>query len=305
MKVLTWRRDGLVRPGLLRGDEIVDLSPWFDDTLALIDAGDDGLDRAREALEGPAAAALADVELLAPLKPRQLRDFIAFEEHLRNGMRQSMRRSYGRIGAALLERLRIARVPDVWYERPLYYKANRFSVVGHEHDVQWPPYCELLDYELELAMVVGRTGRDIAERDARKHIFGFTIFNDVSARDTQGKEMGPGFHLGPSKSKDFDTGNVLGPWIVTRDELDPYGLRMTARVDGETWSEGRSSTMYWSFEQMLAWVSRSETVHAGEVFGSGTVGTGCGLEQGRFLHDGAVVELEIEGIGVLRNRVVR
>lgn len=306
MKVLTWRSESGPRPGLLRDADIVDLSPWFDDTLALIDAGEEGLQRAAEALEtAPSAAPLEGTALLAPLRPRQLRDFIAFEEHLRNGMRQYLRGRHGRILATLMERAGVTMVPPVWYERPLYYKGNRFSVVGHEHPLEWPAYAQLLDYELELGMVIGRTGRDIAEDDAAAHIFGYTIFNDMSARDTQGKEMGPGFHLGPSKSKDFDTGNVLGPWIVTADEIDPYDLAMTARVDGETWSNGHSSTMHWRFEQMIAWVSRSETVYAGEVFGSGTVGTGCGVEQGRFLHDGASIELEIEGIGILRNRVSR
>ena len=112
--------------------------------------------------------------------------------------------------------------------------------------------------------------------------------------------------LGPAKGKDFDTGNVLGPWIVTADELgDPYRLTMVARVNGEEWSRGSSGSMHHRFEDCVAFVSQNETLHAGEVLGSGTVGTGCGLELGRFLSPGDVVELEVERIGVLRNTVVR
>ena len=194
--------------------------------------------------------------------------------------------------------------PKVWYEQPIYYKANRFSVVGHEATVRWPAYSNLLDYELELACVIGRRGVDIERDDALAHVFGWTIFNDVSARDAQGTEMAGS--LGPAKGKDFDTGNVFGPWVVTADEIgDPHDLTMVARVNGEEWSRGSSSTMHHRFEDIIAWVSRSETLHAGEILGSGTVGTGCGLEQGRFLKPDDVVELEVEGIGVLRNRVVK
>jgi 2-keto-4-pentenoate hydratase/2-oxohepta-3-ene-1,7-dioic acid hydratase in catechol pathway len=194
-------------------------------------------------------------------------------------------------------------IPPVWYEIPIYYKCNRFSVVGPEQDVLWPDYCQLLDYELEMAAVIGRGGANIPVERAREHIFGYTIFNDVSARDAQTREM-QGM-LGPAKGKDFDTGNVLGPCIATAEELDPYGLTMTARVNGEEWSRGHSSTMHHRFEDCIAWVSQCETLHPGEVLGSGTVGNGCGLERKRFLSPGDVVELEIEGIGALRNRIVK
>jgi 2-keto-4-pentenoate hydratase/2-oxohepta-3-ene-1,7-dioic acid hydratase in catechol pathway len=151
--------------------------------------------------------------------------------------------------------------------------------------------------------VIGRTGKDISLEAAMDHIFGFTIFNDFSARDAQAKEMDG--RLGPAKGKDFDSGNVLGPWIVTRDEIgNPHGLDMEARVNGERWGGGNSSKMHHKFPAILAFISQSETLHAGEVIASGTVGTGCGLELGRQLKSGDVVELEIEKIGVLRNRVV-
>ena len=158
-----------------------------------------------------------------------------------------------------------------------------------------------MDYELEMGCVIGTTGRDISREDARSHIFGFTIFNDFSARDTQGMEMESG--LGPSKSKDFDNANVLGPWIVTIDEFYPDDAAMTVRVNGEVRSSGRSNTMTVKFEDLIAFISTSETLHAGEILGSGTVGGGCGLEAGKLLADGDVIELEIEGIGVLRNKV--
>ncbi len=135
-------------------------------------------------------------------------------------------------------------------------------------------------------------------------IFGYTIFNDFSARDAQEIEMTCPF--GPAKGKDFDRGSAMGPWIVTRDEVpDPAALTMIARVNGEEWSRGNSRTMVHGVEAMIAHVSRDETLHPGEIFGSGTVGGGCGLELDRWLSPGDVVELEVEGIGVLRNRVVR
>lgn len=269
----------------------------LDSMLALIDAGDAGREVADAVVADPPeedVVSLSSVRLLAPLpEPRQIRDFLCFEEHLRNSFAQAEKMT-GRTFS----------IPPVWYEQPIYYKANRFSVVGPDTDVAWPRYAELLDYELELACVIGKGGVDIARDAAADHVFGWTIFNDVSARDAQMREMAG--QLGPAKGKDFDTGNVLGPWIVTADELgDPHSLTMVARVNGQEWSRGTSAAMHHTFADVIAFVSQSETLHPGEVLGSGTVGTGCGLEQGRFLSPGDVVELEIERIGVLRNRIVR
>jgi 2-keto-4-pentenoate hydratase/2-oxohepta-3-ene-1,7-dioic acid hydratase in catechol pathway len=126
----------------------------------------------------------------------------------------------------------------------------------------------------------------------------------MTARDLQEREMRAG--LGPAKGKDFDTANVLGPYIVTPDELtDPYALTTTCRVNGETWGRGSTRDMYHRWDALLAHVSRNETLYAGEVIGSGTVGNGCGVEQGRFLPAGALIELEVSGLGTLRNRLVR
>jgi 2-keto-4-pentenoate hydratase/2-oxohepta-3-ene-1,7-dioic acid hydratase in catechol pathway len=307
MKLITFETKGARHIGaLLPGErEAVDLTasdpaPYFRDMLALIDGGAPALEHARRLLlDAPRTVALSDIRLLAPVpEPRQMRDFLVFEKHIRNA-RAIMPTFRGgeRLDPATVE------IPKVWYEQPIYYKCNRFSVIGTGQDVLWPRYCKLLDYELEFGIILGRGGKNIARDQARDHIFGFCIFNDVSARDAQMREMAG--QLGPAKGKDFDTGNVLGPWLVTADEVaDPYNLTMAARVNGEEWSRGNSGTMHHKFEDMIAHVSTDETLHAGEFFGSGTVGGGCGLELGRFLTPGDVVELEVQGLGVLRNRMV-
>ena len=270
----------------------------FDSMLQLIEAGDDGLaqaDAAARRWPAEASRPLQGTRLLAPLPlPQSIRDCLVFEAHLLNAMKawESL------AGRPATE------IPRIWYERPTWYKGNRFSVVGHEADVEWPPYSEMMDFELELACVIGRMGRDIPEAKGLEHIFGFTIFNDFSARDTQMVERPLG--MGPMKGKDFDTGNVFGPWIVTTDEIgDPQNLDMEVRVNGERWGGGNSSGMQHSFAKIIAYISVAETLHPGEVIASGTVGTGCGLELTRFLKSNDVVELEIEKIGVLRNRIVR
>jgi 2-keto-4-pentenoate hydratase/2-oxohepta-3-ene-1,7-dioic acid hydratase in catechol pathway len=160
-----------------------------------------------------------------------------------------------------------------------------------------------LDYELEFGVYIGRTAINVSRENAASYIFGYSIFNDFSARDFQVAEMGG--MTGPCKSKDFATGNSIGPWIVTPDEIvDPYSLTMSSRVNGETWCSGNSSGMLHTFEDMIAYVSRDEPLFPGEFFGSGTVGGGTGMEINRFLKDGDVVELEVEGLGILRNRIL-
>ena len=160
---------------------------------------------------------------------------MAFEEHVRNSRKQVELRTG-----------RPQRVPEVGTSGPVYFKCNRFNVIGHDADVIWPSYSDWMDYELELACVIGRTGKDISSANAAAHVFGFTIFNDVSARDVQFDEMKAG--LGPAKGKDFDTGNVFGPWIVTLDEIgDPHALAMEARVNGERWGGGNSRAMHHTF----------------------------------------------------------
>lgn len=231
--------------------------------------------------------AAADLELLpAMTSPPMLRDFMAFEKHLLN--------VFPRLGRE---------IPDEWYRRPVYYKGNTASLGAHRQDVRFPGYAEQLDMEFEFAAILGRDGTDVLESQARDHIFGYTIYNDLSARAIQTLEMTVG--LGPAKGKDFHHGHVLGPVVVTADELpDPYSLSMTGVVNGELWTQSNSADMTWRFEQMIAYASASEPLRAGEVIGSGTVGDGSGAELGRWLDPGDVMELTVEGIGTLRNRVV-
>jgi len=265
----------------------------FADMLTLIEGGETALSLARDLIAAAGETARLPVDQVSfrtPIRPVQYRDCLVFEEHLFNCLR-----AFGQEQPQL---------PPVWYEQPIYYKGNRMSFIGHGQDVIWPEYADHLDIELELAIVVGKTGRDIPADQASDYIFGYTILNDVSARDAQMREM-PG-QLGPAKGKDFDTGNILSPYILTADEVaHPVALDMEARVNGERWGGGNSSSMQHDFGAILAHISASETLYPGEVIGSGTVGTGCGLETGRRLSPGDRFELEIEGIGVLANRILR
>ncbi|MFC6716398.1 fumarylacetoacetate hydrolase family protein [Natrialbaceae archaeon GCM10025810] len=263
--------------------------------VAFLERGDRAIEDAREALEyaaetdaerGPDGSRLryeaGEYRLLAPLpRPNSLRDFMAIEEHVQNSMEGD--------------------VPDVWYDLPVYYKGNPDSVVHPGETVEWPAYSSIMDYELEIAAVIGKRGRDVPAEEAEKYVAGYTVFNDFSARDIQGKEMGG--RLGPAKGKDFANG--LGPYVVPRDDIDVLEAPMTARVDGEVWSEGTVDEMYHTFPEIIEHVSQSETLHPGDVIGSGTVGGGCGLELGTWLEDGSTVELEIEGIGALEHTVER
>lgn len=283
------------------------------DILSLIEGGEAASDRARALVAARPASALipADgVTFRAPLQPPpQIRDCSCFEQHLRNCYEVARRfkvRNEADPQAAYeaADRSEEDRVLGTFLKQPIYYKGNRFSVVGPGTDVVWPAYTRALDFELEFACYIGRRTKDVAAADAGDCIFGYSIYNDFSARDAQLRESGGG--LGPAKGKDFDTGNVLGPCLVTADEIpDPYALAMIARVNGEEWGRGSTRDMHWTFPDVIAHISQSETLYPGEILGSGTVGTGCGMEQMRYLKPGDVVELEIERIGILRNRVVR
>lgn len=326
MRLITFEQAGMQRIGAwIDGDrQIVDLQAAAQRTTGnalsdfasmqdLMAGGDKALNVARQLVEQCPDEALTRtdaVRLLAPVpRPIQMRDSLAFELHLRQSKRANARmrlRNASDRDAQMeaLEKSGGLEPAPIWFKQPVYYKCNRFNVVGTGTDIQWPAYSEVLDYELELGIFLGRGGKDITVANARSHIFGYTVYNDVSARDAQADEM-PGM-LGPAKGKDFDTGNVLGPCIVTADEIpDPYQLTMLARINGEEWSRGNSSTMYHTFEDIIAHISQSETLYPGEFIGSGTVGNGCGFELGRFPNAGDVMELEIEKIGTVRNRIVR
>jgi fumarylacetoacetate (FAA) hydrolase len=224
-----------------------------------------------------------------------IRDFYAFEQHV----------------ATCRSQRGLDMVPQ-WYKVPVFYFSNPAGVIPHEAEVWAPANSHALDYELELACVIGRESRDLPDDDrALDAVAGFTIMNDWSARDLQRIEMAVG--LGPSKGKDFATS--LGPELVTFDELaDAYRdgrlhLEMTATVNGRLLSHGNSGSMYWTWPQLLAHASRDATLRPGDVLGSGTVGSGCILEltpevTGGWLKPGDSVELMIERLGTLRNMVV-
>jgi fumarylacetoacetate (FAA) hydrolase len=245
----------------------------------------------------PGGLGIEEVLLHAPV-PRKymesLRDFYAFEQHVKTANANRGRE-----------------VPKEWYQIPVFYFSNHTAIYGPDDTIPYPTYSDALDYELEVACVIGKEGRDIPADKAEEHIFGYMIFNDWSARDVQRQEMAVG--LGPAKGKDF--ANSFGPYLVTPDELADrhtgrpgvYDLAMIARVNGVERSRGNWKDLYWSFGDMLARASQDVTLLPGDVIGSGTVGTGCLLEltqgKGPWLQPDDVVELEIERLGVLRNVV--
>ncbi len=253
--------------GRIDGDRVIHLAAQ---TLASFFTGGG---KAREHAE----YRLEDVRLLAPIaRPPSVRDFYAFEQHVKNAARVT-----GRPG-----------VPDEWYELPVFYFSNPAAIYGPDEEILKPPDTNELDYELEVAAVIGAEGE----------IGGFTVMNDWSARDLQRREMRVG--LGPAKGKDFATS--IGPTLVTPDEFDGSSGVMVARVNGEERSRGDLADLHHTWDAIVAAAARNTHLRPGDILGSGTVGTGCILEHGdgRWLQGGDVVELEVEGIGVLRNRVV-
>jgi len=326
VKLATFRTEGRERIGVVHGGDasLFDLAaaadragqrnPAFASMLSLIDAGDAALDEARALFERygsdeSLSCDIAATELLAPVpEPRQMRDGMSFPLHILQaprGQRKLAARQRGDMDElARIDAEPLGELPEVYRKVPIFYITNRFSVRGPNTIVKWPGYSKVMDYELEFGIITKGRGKDIPAAKARDHIFGFTIFNDFSARDTQRIEMDG--RLGPSKGKSFDGGNVMGPWIVTPDEIgDPYRLTMQARVNGEVRSRGVSEGMLFPFEELIAYISKDETLMPGEFIGSGTVGNGCGLELGWYLEHGDVIELEVEKIGILKNKVER
>jgi len=275
MRLVTYEAGAGPRVGALEDGGMVDLG--FDaDMVAFIEAGAPVGERSP--VEG--------ARLLAPLRPRSLRDFLTFEGHMKNAL--------SRLGRP---------IPEEWYEVPAYYKGMPDTVIGPGEEIPWPPFTDRLDHELELAAIIGRRGKDVPRARALDHVFGYTIWNDVSARDVQTRELPIG--MGPAKAKDWDGSNVLGPCIVTADEVDPSNLHMSVRVNGEVWGEDTTAHMHHRLEDLISYASQAQTLYPGEVFGSGTAAGGSGLELDRWLEEGDLVEMEIEGIGTLRNRIGR
>ncbi|MER7106960.1 fumarylacetoacetate hydrolase family protein [Streptomyces sp. NPDC000229] len=260
------------------------------------------LDRGTASLDAsPPGPHVSQVRLLPPLRPASVRDFVTFEEHV-EGVRRSVEGTAG--------------VPEQWYAAPTFYFGNPHAMLGPYDDVPVPPGSAVLDFELEVAAVIGREGHDLTPEQARDHIIGYTVFNDWSARDLQSAEMKVG--LGPCKGK--DTATTLGPYLVTADELEPcrdtdgfLRLALTAEVNGRVVGEDLLSHMSWTFEEMVAYASRGTYVMPGDVLGSGTCGNGGCLAELWGLHGaqdppplkpGDTVTLTVEGIGTVSNTVV-
>ena len=313
MKLVTFEVDGPLGPierlGAVRGSRIVDLNraaallygrekrprpaaradffvpPCM---LGLLDGGDEAMKEARRALaSAPAEASFAakDVRLKAPLpRPRSLRDFFAFEDHAKAGAKR-----------------RNEPMQREWYDQPVFYKGNARSILGPGDVMPWPAFTRKLDFEFEIAAVVGRAGRDVKVKDAKKHIAGYVVMNDCSARDIQRNEMV--CRMGPAKGKDFAT--ILGPWLVTADEWDGRVPELKVRVNGREWSRSKGEQPYWNFATMLSHASQGEDLLPGDLLGSGTYFTGCGLDMARWIKPGDRLELDAGPLGVLINKVGR
>ncbi len=300
MRFATWDSGGTVHAGVVSGAGL----HAFADGTTVLDLVRRGLPAAvaagRDALGNPPEP-IDRVRLLPPLAPPTVRDFVAFEEHV-EGVRMSIDG--------------VAGVPPEWYQAPTFYFTNPYALVGANDDVAVPPGCRRFDFELEVAVVVGADGASLSPEQARRHIFGYTVMNDWSARDLQSREMR--VNLGPAKGKDSAT--TLGPWLVTADELEPFcaadghlALDMRVSVNGSLVGQDLLSNMGWPFEELISYASRGTQVRAGDVLGSGTCGNGGCLAElwGRSgslepapLQPGDLVEMTVEGIGTVRNRVV-
>lgn len=265
------------------------------DMIGLFKSGKEGLDAARETLDylarledkGPLHGARGEtifhqtdqVRLKAPVpRPCSIRDYSSYQAHVEFFQETPQ---------------------EAWFRMPVCYKGNPGSVIGPEDTIFWPGFSDRLDYEMEYGIYIGKEGINIPRDQAREHIAGYTIFNDISARDWQQKEMT--CYLGPYKGK--DTCNVMGPCLVTPDEVDPADMRMVTRVNNEVWSEGNSGTSHWTVDQLVEYASLEETLYPGDFLAMGTIGKGSGIELDRWIRPGDLIEMEAEGIGTLRNRV--
>ena len=304
MRLLSYDTGNGPRCGVIQGDDIVDVSALVGisghplrDVRALLEQGNNPIDRVSEALAKDAPASripLAGTQLRSPvIQPPTVRDFIVYEAHASNqGTREPN---------------------EAWYRMPVFYFSNPLCVYGPDAIVPHPSASSQFDYELEIGIVIGKEGADIAADDAMEYIAGFTLFNDWSARDLQVDEMA--FGLGPAKGK--DTASSIGPWLVTKDEMAPYlkdghlHLKCEVKVNGDLWMKnGEAQNGYFTFADMVERASKDSRIVPGDVIGSGTVGGGSireairkGFEKARFLQPGDVVEHEVEGIGVLRGTI--
>jgi 2-keto-4-pentenoate hydratase/2-oxohepta-3-ene-1,7-dioic acid hydratase in catechol pathway len=234
-----------------------------------------------------------EVRLLAPVpRPPMIRDGILILDHYRVGMER------------LFKIAEQDRMPEAARTLPIFWKPSRAAVAGPKDPIRWPKYSERLDYEFELGMYIGKRGKDIPVERAWDHVAGYTVFNDLGLRDLQPAEIS--LRMGPAKAKDFATSKIMGPCLVTADEVPNLdGLKLTVRVNGEVWFDGAISGWSFTFAELIAYVSRDEPLEVGDFFGSGPPAYSAGFEMNRWVKPGDVVSCEIEGIGVLSNRIVR
>jgi 2-keto-4-pentenoate hydratase/2-oxohepta-3-ene-1,7-dioic acid hydratase in catechol pathway len=304
MKLVTFRnKEGISRAGWLTNGGVIDMKQISngvlpDNMLHFIDNHEAyfSIIKEKKLAEARPTHSLKEVQLLAPLpNPRSFRDFVAFEQHMLNAGK-----AFGH------------KVSEAWYEMPIFYFTNHHAIFGPGDDIKKPEKETKLDIELEMACIIGKEGKDINPENADDYIFGYTVFNDWTARAIQRREME--VPLGPHKGKDF--ANAIGPCIVTKDEMKQYSdgngrfnIKMVASINGVTVCEGNYNTVHYTFSKMIERVTENGVrIVPGDILGSGTVGWGSLIENNfsvhRPLEKGDVVELEIEGIGVLRNKVV-
>ena len=318
MKLVTFKtKEGTVHTGWLKAEGVVGMQKADkrlpNDMLAFIDNHESYFKIIKENRleELMPHYQLIDIRLMAPLtNPRSIRDYLSFEQHMLNASK-----TFGHS------------IGEAYYDIPVFYFTNHNAVFGPQDEIKRPKNETKMDFELELAVVMGKKGSDIPEDETDDYIFGYTIFNDWTARSLQREEMT--LPLGPAKGKDF--ANAFGPCIVTKDEFEQYSctisrathpehltmpkttgdrfdVKMSARINGETICEGNYKTAYWTFAQMIKRASDNVTLLPGDILGSGTVGWGSLIENNfsvhRPLEPGDQVELEIEGIGVLSNKVI-
>jgi len=310
------------RVGVVNREEIIDLTAGYEQLLSdegephpqesashllppdmtgLLRRGEKAKDAARKTIEyvtrpdfeskyAPSGARIQygveSVKLLSPVpNPNSIRDCsVYFEDHIKDA-----------------RDIDDTDIPAPFFNMPIHYMGNPNAIVHPGEDVIWPSYSETLDFELEIAAVIGKEGKNIPAENADEYLFGFTTFNDFSARDIQAEEKKTGF--GFPKGKDF--ANAFGPYLVSADAIDITDVEMSASINGEQWTATDSSDMYHSWSQIIEHISDGVTVYPGDIIGSGTVGDGCGLELDRWIEPNDRIELTVEGIGTLQHRVVK
>jgi len=306
MKLTSFKQNGNIKLGAFEDDMIYDFhalnSNIADNMLEFLQTGGSQIQLAEKVIQNESPTIpLKDVELVSPIpNPPSVRDAYAFRQHV-----ATARRNRG-----------MEMIPE-FDEIPIFYFTNHHAVFGEGDFPVRKRHIEKLDFELECAAVIGKGGRNISINDADDYIVGFMIMNDLSARVMQMQEMK--LNLGPAKGKDF--GSTFGPWLVTKDELEPYkrpsfdgdryNLKMKAFVNNIQVSKDTLANMTWTFAQIIERVSYGVDIFPGDVIGSGTCGTGCFLElngskitDNQWLNPGDTVFLEIEGLGTLKNRII-